>query len=178
MFESEGAKIAVLEHQLDVQFISMCEMNDSETKYARIDSDVVDMLKSDEDSKSNEDLIALFKDSVGNDKLEVKFEALKDESVPALITLSEESRRMEEMMKMYASMGMNMGADFPVEYTLVLNSNSDLIAKLESVNQTDSEKAKLMALEIYRLALMSQKRMSADELKAFLADSFRLLGML
>ena len=178
MFESEGAKIAVLEHQLDVQFISMCEMNDSEIKYARIDSDVVDMLKSDEDSESNEGLVALFKDSVGNDKLEVKFEALKDESVPALITLSEESRRMEEMMKMYASMGMNMGADFPVEYTLVLNSNSHLIAKLDSVNQTDSEKAKLMALEIYRLALMSQKRMSADELKAFLTDSFKLLGML
>lgn len=178
MFESEGVKIAVLEHQLDVQFISMCEMNDSETKYARIDSDVVDMLKSDEGSESNEGLVALFKNSVGNDKLEVKFEALKDESVPALITLSEESRRMEEMMKMYASMGMNMGADFPVEYTLVLNSNSALIAKLDSVNQNDSEKAKLMALEIYRLALMSQKRMSADELKAFLADSFKLLGML
>ncbi|MBR4031973.1 MAG: molecular chaperone HtpG [Clostridia bacterium] len=178
MFESEGAKIAVLEHQLDVQFISMCEMNDSETKYARIDSDVVDMLKSDGDSVNNEALITLFKDSVGNDKLEVKLEALKDESVPALITLSEESRRMEEMMKMYASMGMNMGADLPVDYTLVLNSNSPLMAKLETVNQADSEKAKLMALEIYRLALMSQKRMSADELKAFLADSFKLLGML
>ncbi|MBQ3012010.1 MAG: molecular chaperone HtpG [Clostridia bacterium] len=178
MFESEGAKIAVLEHQLDVQFISMCEMNDSETKYARIDSDVVDMLKSDGDSVDNEALITLFKDSVGNDKLEVKLEALKDESVPALITLSEESRRMEEMMKMYASMGMNMGADLPVDYTLVLNSNSPLMAKLETVNQADSEKAKLMALEIYRLALMSQKRMSADELKAFLADSFKLLGML
>lgn len=178
MFESEGAKVAVLEHQLDTQFISMCEMNDSEVKYARIDSDVVDMLKGDGDAENNEILVALFKESVGNDKLEVKFEALKDETVPALITLSEESRRMEEMMKMYASMGMNMGADFPVEYTLVINSNSALIAKLESVNQTDSEKAKLMALEIYRLALMSQKRMSADELKAFLSDSFTLLGML
>ena len=85
---------------------------------------------------------------------------------------------MEEMMKMYASMGINTGGDFPVDYTLVLNSNSPLMAKLETVNQTDSEKAKLMALEIYRLALMSQKRMSADELKAFLADSFKLLGML
>ncbi len=178
MFESEGVKIAVLEHQLDTQFISMCEMNDGEIKYARIDSDVVDMLKGDGASTDNEALISLFKESVGNDKLEVKLEALKDESVPALITLSEESRRMEEMMKMYASMGINMGGDFPVDYTLVLNSNSPLMAKLETVNQTDSEKAKLMALEIYRLALMSQKRMSADELKAFLADSFKLLGML
>ena len=178
MFESEGAKIAVLEHQLDTQFISMCEMNDSEVKYARIDSDVVDMLKDEGASVDNEALVALFKESVGNDKLEVKLEALKDESVPALITLSEESRRMEEMMRMYASMGMNMGGDFPVDYTLVLNSKSPLMAKLEAIKDTDSQKAKLMALEIYRLALMSQKRMTADELKAFLADSFTLLGMM
>jgi HSP90 family molecular chaperone len=82
------------------------------------------------------------------------------------------------MMKMYASMGMNMGGDFPVDYTLVLNSNSPLMTKLEAIRESDEQKARLMALEIYRLALMSQKRMSADELKSFLSDSFTLLGMM
>lgn len=73
---------------------------------------------------------------------------------------------------------MNMGADFPTEYTLVLNSSSSLITKLVAINESDGEKAKLIANEIYRLALISQRHMTADELKAFLADSFKILGML
>ena len=85
---------------------------------------------------------------------------------------------MEDMMKMYASMGMSMGAEFPTKYTLVLNSSSTLVAKLASVIDSDPDKAKLIATEIYRLALISQRQMTADELKAFLSDSFRLLEML
>lgn len=178
MFEAEGTKIAVLSHQLDTQFIGMCEMNDSEIKYKRIDSGVADMLKRDGVAVENEALVALFREATENDKLEVKFELLKDASVPALLTLSEESRRMEDMMKMYAGMGMSMGGEFPLDYTLVLNSGSSLVDKLSIVIDTDREKAKLMASEIYRLALISQRHMTADELKAFLADSFKLLGML
>jgi HSP90 family molecular chaperone len=82
------------------------------------------------------------------------------------------------MMKMYASMGMDMGGSFPVAYTLVLNSSSPLITRLAEINDTDTDKAKLIASEIYRLALISQRHMTADELKAFLSDSFRILGML
>jgi molecular chaperone HtpG len=103
---------------------------------------------------------------------------LKDESVPALLTLSEESRRMEDMMKMYSSMGMNMGGSFPVEYTLVLNSSSQLIGKLPIIMSDDAEKAKLIASEIYKLALISQRHMTAEELRSFLADSFKVLEML
>ncbi len=176
MFESEGIKVALLSHQLDTQFIGMCEMNDSETKYKRIDSDVADIIKGEGEANENEELVKLFKDALGNDKLEVKFEVLKDENVPALLILSEESRRMEDMMKMYAAMGMNMGGDFPVEYTLVLNSGSSLIEKLAATEDTD--KARLMASEIYRLALISQRHLTAEELKSFLCDSFKLLGML
>ena len=178
MLEAEGVKVAVLEHQLDTQFIGMCEMNDNEIKYKRIDSDVSDILKADGVAVENEALVTLFKDAVGDEKLEVKFEIFKDESVPALLTLSEESRRMEDMMKMYANMGMDMGGSFPMEYTLVLNSASPLISKLSAIGEGKSEKAKLMAKEIYKLALISQRRMTADELKAFLQDSFTLLGML
>ena len=178
MLENAGIKVALLAHQLDTQFISMCEMNDGETKYKRIDSDISDILKGDGVAVENEALSSLFKDAVGNENLEVKFEILKDETVPAMLTLSEESRRMEDMMKMYAGMGMNVGGGFPVEYTLVLNSSSPLITKLEALIESDNDKARLIATEIYRLALISQRHMTAEELKAFLADSFKILGML
>lgn len=178
MFENEGIKVALLDHKLDTQFIGMCEMNDSEVKYKRIDSDVSDILKGDGTAVENESLVNLFRDAMNDSELDVKFEVLKDESVPALLTLSEESRRMEDMMKMYASMGMSMGAEFPTKYTLVLNSSSTLVAKLASVVESDHDKAKLIASEIYRLALISQRQMTAEELRAFLSDSFKLLEML
>jgi molecular chaperone HtpG len=152
-------------------------MNDSDVKYKRIDSDISDILKGDGTAVENAALTTLFREAVGNEKLEVEFEMLKDDSVPALLTLSEESRRMEDMMKMYASMGMGMG-EMPLEYTLVLNASSPLINKLSAIIESDNDKAKLIASEIYRLALISQRHMTADEMKAFLSDSFKIMGML
>ncbi len=178
MFEDQGASVAVLDHQLDTQFIGMWESLDTEVKFKRIDSDIDGMLKNEQAAEENEALVDLFKASSGNSELDVKFQSLKDTGIPAIITLSEESRRMEEMMKMYASMGMSMGGAFPVETTLVLNTNSPLISRLEAINSEDGEKAKLMASEIYRLAILSHRKMTAEELKSFLDDSFALLGML
>lgn len=178
MLETQGTKIAVLSHQLDTQFISMCESTDSNVKYKRIDSDIAELLKGEGSAVANSDMEALFREAIGNEKLEVKFEVLKDGSVPALLTLSEESRRLDDMMKMYASMGMSMGGDMPIEYTLVINSSSPLVDRLSSIMLEDREKAKLIANEIYKLSLMSQRHMTAEELKAFLSDSFKLLGML
>lgn len=178
MLETQGTKIAVLSHQLDTQFISMCESTDSNVKYKRIDSDIAELLKGEGSAVANSDMEALFREAIGNEKLEVKFEVLKDGSVPALLTLSEESRRLDDMMKMYASMGMSMGGDMPIEYTLVINSSSPLVDRLSAIMLEDREKAKLMANEIYKLSLMSQRHMTAEELKAFLSDSFKLLGML
>ena len=178
MLESEGTKVALLNHQLDTQFIGMCEMNDSEVKYKRIDSDVSSMLKGEGEAIENEALVTLFKNATDDEHLTIKFEVLKDASVPALLTLSEESRRMDDMMKMYAGMGMDMGGAFPKEYTLVLNSASPLISKLATINDTHADKAKLIASEVYRLALISQRHMTAEELRAFLSDSFKILEML
>lgn len=177
MFESQGSKIALFDHQLDTQFIAMCESIDRETKYKRIDSDVAEMLREEGESTTDGELVALFREAAGNEKLEVKFNALKDEKIPALLTLSEESRRMEDMMKMYAGMGMDMGS-FPTEYTLVLNTTSSLISRLSEIAKDDRAKARLMASEIYKLSVLSQRRMTADELRAFLSDSFSILGML
>lgn len=178
MFESEGIKVALLSHQLDTQFVSMCELVNSDVKYKRIDSEVTNILRSEEKAEGDEALFELFKTVSKNDALTVKYESLKDGDVPAVLTVSEESRRMEDMMKMYAGMGMNIGGDFPVEYTLILNSSSSLINKLSQVRTEDEEKACLMASEIYKLALISQRHLSADELKEFLSDSFKLLEIL
>ena len=178
MLEAEGTKVALLNHQLDTQFIGMCEMNESEVKYKRIDSDISSLLKAEGEAVENEALVNLFKNATGDERLTVRFEVLKDASVPALLTLSEESRRMEDMMKMYAGMGMEIGGAFPKEYTLVLNSASPLISKLATINDTDSDKARLIAGEVYRLALIAQRHMTAEELKSFLSDSFKILEML
>lgn len=179
MFESEGIKVALLPHQLDGQYISMCESIDSDVKFKRIDSDITDMLKSDGNaSKGDESLIDFFKKVLNNEKIEVKTESLKDKQVPAILTVSEESRRMQDMMKMYSSMGMNVGEDFPLEYTLVLNSNSSLIEKISSVREENEDKAKMIANEVYKLALISQRHLSADELKDFLAETTKILEIL
>lgn len=177
LVESEGNKIAVLSHQLDTQYISMCESETEGLSYKRIDSEISSMLRTDGEVSVSAELAELFKTASQDETLEVKFEAFKDESVPCLITLSEESGRMEEMMRMYAGMGLDVG-DIPLKYTLVVNNNSPLIKKLDSIRESDGQKALLMAKEIYKLSLMSQRHMTADELKEFLNDSFTLLGML
>lgn len=179
MFETEGIKVALLSHQLDTQFVSMCESINSDIKYKRIDSDISDVLRSDEaTADGDESLFELFKSASKKENLEVKYESLKDADIPAILTVSEESRRMEDMMRMYSSMGMSLGGEFPVEYTLILNSSSSLIGKLSQIKSEDEDKAALMASEIYKLALISQRHLSADELKEFLSDSFKVLEML
>lgn len=179
MFESEGVKVALLSHQLDTQFVSMCESVNTNIKFKRIDSDVSDIIKGeDAECEMDQSIIDLFKKVSKNESLDVKYESIKDASVPAFLTVSEESRRMEEMMRMYAGMGMNLGESFPVEYTLVLNSGSSLVKKLSAIRLEDENKAELIANDIYKLALISQRQLTADELKDFLADSFKLLEML
>lgn len=178
MFEAQGIKVALLSHQLDTQFISMCEMMNGDIKYKRIDSDISDMIDDDAVSEYGE-LEALFRKVSHNEKLNVKCCKLKDESVPALLTLSEESRRMDDMMKMYSGMGMEIGSsEFQPEYTLTLNVSSPIIVKLADTNVSDATRSEAIAGEIYGLAIMSQRSLTADELKSFLRGSFKLLEML
>ena len=177
LFEAEGNKVAVLSHQLDTQYISMCEAESAGLKYKRIDSEVSSLLRSETNAEKDQALVDLFKKASGDDELDVVFEALKDNSIPCLLTLSEESGRMEEMMRMYAGMGLDVG-NIPTKYTFVINTNSPLVTKLSSLCTDDEDKAHLIAKELYRLSLMSQRQMTADELKDFLKDSYSLLGML
>jgi hypothetical protein len=123
-----------------------------------------------------DELVALFQKVSGNNELKVEFATLKDASVPALITLSEESRRMDEMLKLYAMNGMNMGmGSYPQQITLTLNLSSPLIAKLEAM---EGQKQEVTAAYLYGLAQLSQKKLSAEELQKFLADSYTVLELL
>ena len=111
----------------------------------------------------------------GDEKLKVVFAPLKDQSVPLLLTISEESRRMEEMMKLYAMSGMGMMGAFPTEATLTVNTASPLIAKLTDM---EGEKQEKTATYLYQLALLSQRKLTAEELQSFLTNSYGVLDML
>jgi molecular chaperone HtpG len=174
MFAAQEIRVAVFEKQLDTQYLSMLESYTPEIKYVRIDADIASALCSDETVVESKELTDLFVKVSGDEKLKVAFSSLKDTSVPLLLTISEQSRRMEEMMKMYAMGGMNLGA-FPVESTLTVNVSSELIKKLETM---EGEKQEKTAAYLYQLALLSQRKLSAEELQKFLSDSYSVLGMI
>ena len=174
MFASQGMKIAVFEKALDGQFLSMMEAYAPEVKYLRIDSDIAGALKSADSVTDNKELSDLFVKVSENDKLKVEFTSFKDSNVPVLLTISEESRRMEEMMKLYSMNGMPMG-DFPLDVTLTVNATSPLIQKIERM---EGERKEAAVSYLYRLALLSQRKLSAEELQGFLADSYSILDLL
>ncbi len=178
MLNDTGVDVALMDHVIDTQFAAMMEDLDSTVKYLRVDADVSGALKADEEAKENEKLAELFKKVSGNDRLAVSFSTLKDETIPALLNVSEESRRMEEMMKLYARQMPGMDGSFPLDMTLVINSGSPLIAKIESLLDSDSVKAEMIASYIYKLSLLSQKKLSPEEMKSFLADGFGVLSAL
>ncbi len=183
LFEAEGIRVAVLDKLIDSQFVQMYEnyvgSGENAVKFQRIDADVAAALQKEGDCAESEALTALYRKVSGNEKLEVKYTALKDESVPAMLTVSEQSRRMEEMMKMYAMQGGMEGMPaYPVEYTLTVNTASGLTKRLIDLCDTDAAKAELVAAQVYRLCLLSQRRLTAEELTSFLSGSFDLLGQI
>ena len=176
MFEAQGIKVALFEKPLDTQFLSVIETYDPDVKYIRIDADVAGALKSDAVTVEDKSLADLFVKVSANDKLKVAFTALKDESVPVLLTISEESRRMEEMMRMYAASGFGPAmSDLPTEETLTVNTASPLIAKLGTMEGAAKENT---AAYLYQLALLSQRKLGAEELQKFLRDSYAMLESL
>ena len=171
MFTSQSIKVALFERPIETQFCTMLEQYMENVKFVRVDAEIADTLKGDGCVSENEELADIFKKASGNDKLEIKFDSLKDSSVPALLNISEESRRMEEMMRFY---GMSADA-MPTELTLVLNTSSSLITKLSDTLSQDPDKAVSIASYIYKVSLLSQKKFSADEMQSFMKDSFELL---
>ncbi len=169
MYESEGIKVALFERPIDTQFASILEQYMENVKFLRVDADI-DSFKNEGEANEIESLKEIFGEVLG-EKTTLGFETLKDENVPAILNITEESRRMEDLMRMY---GMD-GSAFPTEAKLIINTSSPLIEKLETVAESDRERAKEMASFIYKLSLLSQKKFTAEEMTDFTRAGFELL---
>ena len=173
MFKDEGIEVVLLDRVIDTQFINTIESNREGVKFIRIDSEIADVLKADGDKTEIPAVTELFK-KVAGEHTTVTFERLKDEKTPAILNLSEEARRMNDMMKLY-----KMGSDMPVEQTLIVNTASPLIEKLTKLTEeSKNDEAELIARQIYMLASLSQRQLTSDELLAFLGESYDILGKL
>ena len=178
MFKEEGLDALILTHNIDQPFISQLEQNDEKVKFQRIDADLTESFKdtqADEETlkKETESLSSLFKKALNNDKLDVKVEKLKNASVSSMITLSEESRRMQDMMKMYNMSGMDSSMFGGQGETLVLNSNNELVQYL--LGNPEAECVDLICQQLYDLAMLSHKPLQSEELTAFIARSNELM---
>ena len=180
LFAAQGIKVALFDRMIDVQFIHTIEQNMSGVKFVRIDADVAEALRGEGEATADPVLEALFREVSGNEKLTVKFENLKDTRLPAMLNISEESRRMEEMMKLYAMSSGTDAGSFPQEMTLVVNAAAPLTGRLSAMaaDEAKADSARKMAKQIYMLALLAQRQLRADELQSFLDDSFDLLEQL
>lgn len=182
IFKDNGMEALILSTMIDSHFISFLETKESNVKFLRIDSDLSDSLKETEGETASkewtEDLEKLFKDAVGLEELKVQVENLKTSSVPGMILLSEQSRRMQEMSRMFG--GMDVKGMFPQEQTLVLNSNNSLIkALMELKEQGDrQEDVKLICEHVYDLAMMSHKQLEPEAMTKFIERSNRILERL
>ncbi|MBQ7826688.1 MAG: molecular chaperone HtpG [Clostridia bacterium] len=174
MFADEGIEVVLLDRLIDTNFITFAEHNNNEIKFVRVDAEVAGAAK-DEESVVPEGVSEIFEGIVA-EGTKISFERLRSESIPAVLNVSEESRRMEEMMRMYSG-----GADMPkmpVDATLVINTASPLIAGLSDKAKADPDTAKVLAKHIYSLCLISQRKLTAEELTQFLSDSYDILGRL
>ena len=176
LFKEQGIDAVILKHNIDSAFITHLERQDDTIKFERIDADVnADMKEevSEEDLKEEkETLTDVFHKALNNDKLEVKVEKLKNASVSSMIVLSEETRRMQDMMKMYNMYGMDPNM-FGGPATLVLNANNELVQYI--FNHKDSEHVPMMCEQLYDLAMLSHKPLAPEEMTKFITRSNKIM---
>ena len=182
MFKKEGMDAVLLTHNIDSAFISQLEQRNQNVKFQRIDADLTEGLKEDvseEDAKALEEkketLTEVFRKALSNDKLEVKVEKLKHENVAAMVTLSEESRRMQEMMRMYNMYGMDPSM-FGTDVTLVLNANHPLVQYV--LENKEGEHTPMFCQQLYDLAMLSNKPLNPEEMTAFINRSNEIMMLL
>lgn len=169
LFKEYELDALILSSPIDNNFISFLEYKDGNVKFTRVDSDLSDVLKdkdAEENKENNEKIIELFKSVIGDKMKEYKVESLKNEKTPAMVLLSEYSRRMSEMQAQFGGMGMNI----PEEKSLVINGNNPIIKKLTSISDDESKKDKvnIICKQIVDLALISNKSLNSDELDEFI----------
>ena len=181
MFKEAGLDAVILPHAIDSPFINYLEQKNEGVKFLRIDADINDTFKEnkeldeaakEQEKKDAEALAEVFKKAIGNDKLEVKVERLKNEGLASMITVSEESRRMQDMMKMYSVYG--GGEDlFPSSETLVLNANNSLVKYV--LAHKDEEKTGILCEQLYDLAKLAHGSLSPERMTKFIARSSEIM---
>ena len=179
MFKESDMNAVILDHNIDTSFITQLEQRNQHYKFMRIDADVTDALKeevSEEDMKSALDtLTETFRTALGKENLDVKVEKLKDASISSMITLSEEGRRMQDMMKMYNMYGMDPSM-FSGNETLVLNVNNKLVQYI--LDHKDGEHVPMFCKQLYDLAMLSNQPLSPEAMTAFINRSNEVMMIL
>ncbi|MCX7709075.1 MAG: molecular chaperone HtpG [Clostridia bacterium] len=185
MFKEHDMEAVILPSMIDNHFISFLEMKANEVKFSRIDADLSESMKETdgkadekEQKEIQEGLEKLFKAAVSDDKLKIQVESLKSEAVPGIVLLSEQSRRMQEMSRMFG--GMDMGHMFPKEETLVLNRKNSLVQSLLKLKDREDRKedVEMICQQVYDLAMMSHKQLEPEAMTRFIERSNKLLQKL
>ncbi len=183
MFKAEGLDAVLLKHNIDQPFISSLEQAREGVKFRRIDTDLADVFKetpSEDETKALEDeatkLTDIFKKALGREQLTVKVEKLKNAETSSMITLSEDSRRMQDMMKMYGISGMDSSMFDGEGETLILNANNDLVKYV--LEHSDGEYTEMICQQLYDLALLAHKPLSADAMTKFVERSNKMMKIL
>ena len=175
MFKAEGMDAVILTHNIDSPFVTQLEQRNEHVKFQRIDADLTDVFKQEAASEDEvSTLTDIFRKALENENLDVKVEKLKNENVASMMTLSEESRRMQEMMKMYG-MGMDPSM-FGTDVTLVLNVNHPLVQYV--LNNKEGEHTALFCKQLYDLALLGNKPLNPEEMTAFIQRSNEIMMLL
>lgn len=182
MFKAQGQDAIILTHNIDSAFVTYLEQKHQDVQFLRIDADVHESLKDEvaEDEKeafqkTTDSLVEIFRKELGNDKLDVKVEKLKDDKVASMAVLSEQERRMAEMMKMYGMSGMDPSM-FGTQATLILNANHPLVQFL--VEHKRSKNVPIICKQLYDLAMLAHKPLSPEEMTAFVQRSNDIMMLL
>lgn len=183
MFKAQGMDAVILTHNIDQPFVSQLESKNEDIKFLRIDADITESFKEEVSETDKEDienqtkiLSELFKKVLNKEQLTVTVEKLKDESISSVLTVSEESRRMMDMMKMYSSQGLDMGMFGSEGETLVLNANNELVKYIFS-NQ-EAENVNLFVEQLYDLAVIANKPLDSAAMTKFVQRSNKIMGLL
>jgi molecular chaperone HtpG len=190
MFKEHDLEAIILSSTIDSHFIQFLESQESSIKFNRIDSDLSETMKEtksenqtkeeeEAQKQTNEALEKIFKTALNNDKLKIQVEALKMESTPAVILLSEQSRRMQEMSMMFGG-GIDMKSMFPDEQTLVLNKNNNLVQAILKLNgdSNSTDDINMFCEQIYDLAMMSHKPLEPETMSKFIERSTKIMSKL
>ena len=183
MFKAAKMDAVILTHNIDQPFISQLESKNEGIKFQRIDADISDVMKAKTSKKAEkemeeqaENISKLMKKALKNDHITIKVQKLKNKKVSSMITLSEESRRMQDMMKMYSMPGMDMGSFGGDGETLILNANHPLVQYI--TEHQDGENAEMICEQLYDLAKIQHAPLSAEAMTKFVNRSNEIMMML